>query len=60
LPLLGGRYYIVVGLYPPDWSYIYDYHWQMHLLRMVSQRELSSGVSGVISLEPVWSGLSKD
>jgi lipopolysaccharide transport system ATP-binding protein len=60
LPLLGGRYYIVVGLYPPDWSYIYDYHWQMHLLRMVSQRELSSGVSGVISLEPVWSALSKD
>ncbi len=55
LPLLSGRYYIVVGLYPPDWSYIYDYHWQMHLLQIVSQRELSSGVSGVISVEPVWS-----
>ncbi len=55
LPLLPGLYYINVGLYPIDWSYIYDYHWQMHTLHILNKNEISSGVSGVVSLHPTWS-----
>ena len=29
LPLLAGRYFINIGLYPTDWAYFYDFHWQM-------------------------------
>jgi lipopolysaccharide transport system ATP-binding protein len=57
LPLLPGLYYINVGLYPTDWNYVYDYHWQMHPLHVLSKSEGYSGVSGVISLLPVWSAL---
>lgn len=52
LPLLPGRYYINVTLYSPDWNYMYDHHWEMHPLYI---NGTSSGVSGVISLQPVWS-----
>jgi lipopolysaccharide transport system ATP-binding protein len=55
LPLLPGRYYINVGLYPTDWSFVYDYHWQMHELLVVSENEQMAEVSGVISLQPNWS-----
>lgn len=55
LPLLPGRYYINVGLYPIDWDYLYDYHWQMHELRIVNEADQLGGDSGVISLHPVWS-----
>ncbi len=57
LPLLPGSYYINVGLYPADWSYVYDYHWQMHPLHVLSKSGECSGISGVISLHPVWSAL---
>lgn len=57
LPLLPGRYYINAGLYPTDWNYVYDYHWQMHPLNVLSKNEGYSGVSGVISLHPAWSAL---
>lgn len=55
LPLLPGRYYINVGLYPADWDYLYDYHWQMHELRIVNENDQRNGDTGVISLQPVWS-----
>jgi lipopolysaccharide transport system ATP-binding protein len=56
LPLQAGRYYIVAGLYPTDWSYIYDYHWQMHVLHVMSEKGINpGGVSGVVSVDPVWS-----
>jgi lipopolysaccharide transport system ATP-binding protein len=55
LPLLPGCYYIVVGLYPTDWSYVYDYHWQMHALQVRSEDDAPSSVSGVVSIAPAWS-----
>lgn len=55
LPLLPGLYYINIGVYPTDWNFVYDYHWQMHPLHVLSQSEGYSGVSGVVSLHPVWS-----
>jgi lipopolysaccharide transport system ATP-binding protein len=55
LPLLAGRYYIDVGLYPVHWDYCYDYHWHMHVLRVESPAAMPAGVSGVISVSPVWS-----
>jgi len=55
LPLLAGRYYLVVGLYPTDWSYIFDYHWQMHRLHVEGRKGIPPGVSGVVCLDPVWS-----
>lgn len=57
MPLLPGRYYINVGLYPVDWSFIYDYHWDMHAMSISSKKKTPSDVSGVVSLEPVWSSL---
>ena len=55
LPLLPGRYHVNVGLYPPDCDWVYDYHWQMHPLTVVSVTESVVGVSGVVALEPAWS-----
>ncbi len=57
LPLLPCLYYINVGIYPTDGSYVYDYHWQMHPMHVLSKIEGYSGFSGVISLLPVWSAL---
>ncbi|MBM2832862.1 MAG: ABC-type polysaccharide/polyol phosphate transport system ATPase component [Candidatus Brocadiaceae bacterium] len=57
IPLLPGLYYINIGLYPTDWNYVYDYHWQMHPLHVLSTSGGSSGDTGVISLRPVWSTL---
>jgi lipopolysaccharide transport system ATP-binding protein len=59
LPLLPGRYYVDTGLYPIDWNYIYDYHWHMHVLRVESPNGVTPGVSGVISVNPVWSVYSQ-
>src|SRR5690606_37155337 len=30
LPLTPGDYDVEVGLYPPDWRYAYDYHWDAY------------------------------
>jgi lipopolysaccharide transport system ATP-binding protein len=60
LPLLAGRYYINVGLYPPDWDFVYDYHWEMHCLEILSRPDAQLEVSGVVSLGPVWSLLTDD
>jgi lipopolysaccharide transport system ATP-binding protein len=55
VPLLAGRYYINVGLYPTDWSYCYDFHWHMHVLHVESPNGLPPGISGVIAMNPIWS-----
>jgi lipopolysaccharide transport system ATP-binding protein len=55
LPLLPGRYYVDVGLYPTDWNYVYDYHWRMHVLHVTSSSPTPPGLSGVISVTPIWS-----
>lgn len=55
MPLLPGRYYVNVGLYPPDWAYVYDYHWQMHTIDIVGEPELGHQLSGVVALQPQWS-----
>ena len=52
VPLLPGRYYINVGLYPANWDYLYDYHWQMHGFSVFT--EGGSGESGLISMQPAW------
>lgn len=58
LPLLPGLYYINVGLYPTDWDYVYDYHWQMHPLYIMNGNGAFSSGSGIVSLRPVWSNLN--
>jgi lipopolysaccharide transport system ATP-binding protein len=55
LPLLPGRYYIDIGLYPADWSYVYDYHWQMHPLWIVSDDPPQANDSGVVAVRSRWS-----
>jgi len=55
LPLLSGRHYINVGLYPTDWGYVYDYQWQMHQIWIVGPDEPLFDISGVVALRPVWS-----
>jgi lipopolysaccharide transport system ATP-binding protein len=55
LPLLPGHYYINVGFYPPDWSFVYDYHWQMHPLHVISEKIPPAGLTGVLLIRPEWS-----
>jgi lipopolysaccharide transport system ATP-binding protein len=55
LPVLAGQYYINLGLYPTDWDYVYDYHWQMHPLAILGEAEYGLPTSGVVALRPVWS-----
>ena len=54
LPLLAGCYFINVGLYPTDWTYVYDLHWQMHPLRIGSDKPARIRTTGVVSLEIRW------
>jgi lipopolysaccharide transport system ATP-binding protein len=53
VPLLPGQYYFNVGLYPVNVEYVYDYHWQMHSLFILSKNG-TAGMSGIISLHPTW------
>jgi lipopolysaccharide transport system ATP-binding protein len=32
LDLIGGQYYVDVGIYERDWTYTYDYHWHVYPL----------------------------
>lgn len=34
LDLSGGKYFVNVGIFPPDWSSPYDYKWQLHPLEI--------------------------
>jgi lipopolysaccharide transport system ATP-binding protein len=62
LPLNPGRYYINLGLYPTDWSYTYDYHWQMHILHIEGRGgvALVRNVSGIVAIDPVWTVLTRN
>jgi lipopolysaccharide transport system ATP-binding protein len=55
LPLIAGHYSINPGLYPTDWSYVYDYHWQMHALNIIGENDAHAQVSGVAALRHNWS-----
>jgi lipopolysaccharide transport system ATP-binding protein len=44
LPLVPGRYFLNLGIYPPDWSYLYDRHWQMYPLNITGARTCGPGV----------------
>jgi lipopolysaccharide transport system ATP-binding protein len=58
LPLLPGRYYVDVGLYPTNWDYTFDFHWHMHILDVVSRDGELSDISGIVSVQPAWSVLT--
>ena len=53
LPLLPGRYYVNIGLFPTNWEFIYDYHWQMHSFDILGKQ---ANVTGILSVNPVFSG----
>lgn len=56
LALIEGCYYLNVGLYPTNWEYVYDYHWQMHPFYITTRNQKNmSNVTGVISIAPEWS-----
>lgn len=44
LPLVPGRYFLNLGIYPLDWSYLYDRHWQMYPLHITGARTSGPGV----------------
>jgi lipopolysaccharide transport system ATP-binding protein len=50
LDLLGGRYFINVGVYHMDWTHAYDYHWQVYPLSVRS----SPGEKGIIRPPYQW------
>jgi lipopolysaccharide transport system ATP-binding protein len=60
LPLLRGRYYINIGFHPTDWSYVYDYHWQMHPVHVMNEKAMPADVSGVVLVRPDWSFWTKE
>lgn len=60
LPLLPGQYFVNVGLYPTDWSFIYDYHWQMHAFHIYKPEGERAKMSGVVAIEATWSSLKGD
>jgi len=59
LPLLPGRYFVNVGLYPPDCDYMYDYHWDMYAFSVVGEPSEQGEVTGVVSLRPEWSVVAR-
>lgn len=54
LPLLSGTYFVNVGLFPTDWSFVYDFHWQMHPFHIVSPEAPTLNAAGVVSLQTEW------
>lgn len=54
LPLLAGCYFINIGLYPTDWAYLYDFHWQMYPLRIGSYNTSGIYTTGIVSLDTRW------
>ena len=45
LDLAPGAYFISVGLYPQDWSYALDYHWQAYPLTVEGRRVAHGALS---------------
>jgi lipopolysaccharide transport system ATP-binding protein len=60
LPLLPGRYFVNVGLWPTDWSYAYDNHWQMHPLNVWNEKDMPANITGVVLVRPNWSIQNKE
>jgi lipopolysaccharide transport system ATP-binding protein len=54
LPLRPGYYFVNVGLFPNDWSYMYDYHWQMHSFQVEDHGFGNEDTTGVMALETRW------
>ncbi|HJR75698.1 MAG TPA: ABC transporter ATP-binding protein [Nitrospiraceae bacterium] len=54
LPLLAGTYFVNVGLFPTDWSFVYDFQWQMHPFRLVSESVPMVNAGGVVALQTEW------
>ena len=54
LPLLPGRYFVNVGLYPTDWSFIYDSQWDMHSFHIQRTKRDSVHVSGAMAMDITW------
>ena len=55
LPVRPGYYFVNVGLFPKDWSYMYDYHWQMHSFYVKEHGFPNLETTGVLALETRWS-----
>jgi lipopolysaccharide transport system ATP-binding protein len=55
LPLKPGYYFVNVGLFPKDWSYMYDYHWQMHSFYVKEAGSSAIETTGVLALDTRWS-----
>jgi lipopolysaccharide transport system ATP-binding protein len=60
VPLVPARYYIAVGLFPTDWSFVYDHHGQMHTLHVMNESGILADVSGVLMVRPDWDVRSLD
>jgi lipopolysaccharide transport system ATP-binding protein len=43
-----------VGLFPTDWNFVYDFHWQMHPFTLVSEEVPAVNAAGVVSLQTEW------
>jgi lipopolysaccharide transport system ATP-binding protein len=50
LDLIGGKYFIDVGVYKSDWSYAYDYHWHVYPINVT----LSNGEKGILRPPHHW------
>ena len=59
LPLLPGKYFVNLGLYPTDWSFIYDYQWEMHPFHIYSTERERAQMSGVVAVDATWSSLER-
>lgn len=60
LPLLPGRYFVNVGLYPTDWGFMYDYHWQMHAFHIVATEPPPGHPSGIVAMAVSWASVADD
>jgi lipopolysaccharide transport system ATP-binding protein len=52
MPLAPGRYYVNLGLRPPDQSYVYDYYWNVHGFTVVGTDGEGRSDAGIVSLNP--------
>lgn len=52
--LVPARYSVSVGLFPPDWSFVYDHHGHMHTLHVMNESGIHADVSGILMVRPDW------
>ncbi|WP_017299504.1 ABC transporter ATP-binding protein [Nodosilinea nodulosa] len=58
LDLVGGFYFVNVGIYQQDWSYAYDYHW--HVYPLTIDATLSSKAAGVLCPPMRWEAANSE